>query len=150
MKPKPIYRASDQWVLGICNVCKDLNYVEPHGTDAHCSTCRKSTEHSNIPQSCRDVSGCYLIKMPDDREFLPDTQRQGLWNPNPNFSGNRLELFKHYPVTLLKDFRKMHGGNVGDRAVVRRVPSGQLYLKMDDFDRVFCDDAKEGIDFKLI
>jgi hypothetical protein len=58
---KPIYRAKDSWVLATCDVCHTLNYVEPHGTTAMCSKCKRDTEHSNIPYALRDHSGCYLI-----------------------------------------------------------------------------------------
>jgi hypothetical protein len=62
MKPKPIYRRFDQWVLGTCNECASLNYVEPHGTTADCKRCKRDTEHSNIPYDKRDMSGCWMVK----------------------------------------------------------------------------------------
>ena len=66
--PKAIYRSKDSWVLGSCDVCGSLNYVEPHGTTAHCKKCKSDTEHSNIPHEYRDSSGCYLVKQP--RELM--------------------------------------------------------------------------------
>jgi hypothetical protein len=63
---KPIYNRQG-WVLCTCNVCATLNYVEPHGTTAECSTCHQSTEHFNIPQSCRDLSGCFLRRHPKEK-----------------------------------------------------------------------------------
>lgn len=60
--PQAIYRAKDQWVLCTCNECNTLNYVEPHGTIANCSKCKREMHHSSIPYEFRDVSGCWLIK----------------------------------------------------------------------------------------
>ena len=58
---KPIYNKK-YWVLGSCDVCGQLAYVEPHGITTHCRKCGKDTEHSNIPYQCRDVSGCYMVR----------------------------------------------------------------------------------------
>jgi hypothetical protein len=58
---KRIYRSKDSWVLCNCAVCAALNYVEPHGTTAHCAKCKKETEHTNIPHSQRDWSGCWYL-----------------------------------------------------------------------------------------
>ncbi len=64
MTRKPIYRSKDNWVLGQCNVCGKLNYVEPHGTSAQCKCSQEWTEHSSIPYQYRDMSGCWLIGKP--------------------------------------------------------------------------------------
>lgn len=61
MKPKAIYNRKS-YVLGSCNVCMRLNYVEPHGTTAYCPRCDHCTEHSNIPHECRDMSGYYMVR----------------------------------------------------------------------------------------
>lgn len=58
---RPIYRRKDEWVLGICQACHALNYVEPHGTTAACKRCKIDTEHVNIPMAYRDVSGSRLV-----------------------------------------------------------------------------------------
>ncbi len=52
-----IYRAKDSWVLGSCQECGRLNYVEPHGTTAQCKCSENWTEHKNIPYQYRDMSG---------------------------------------------------------------------------------------------
>lgn len=52
------------WVLGTCNACGNLNYVEPHGTTAQCRKCKAETEHSNIPFEWRDLSGTRLACHP--------------------------------------------------------------------------------------
>ena len=58
---RPIYRRKDNWVLGICETCHALNYVEPHGTTAHCKRCKSDTEHVNVPMAYRDNSGSRVI-----------------------------------------------------------------------------------------
>lgn len=57
---RPIYNRKD-WVLGRCTKCNRLNYVEPHGTTAKCKCSAEWTEHTNIPYSERDASGCVYI-----------------------------------------------------------------------------------------
>jgi len=57
---KPIYNRKG-WVLGHCNVCNSVNYVEPHGMDAKCKKCKRSTDHHNIPYSERDRSGTVYL-----------------------------------------------------------------------------------------
>jgi hypothetical protein len=58
---RSIYR-KDGWVLATCVECGRENYVEPHGTTAHCPTEKRETEHRSIPFERRDMSGCHLIK----------------------------------------------------------------------------------------
>jgi hypothetical protein len=70
MKPRPIYRAKDHWVLCICRACATLNYVEPHGITARCSKCKAETEHRSIPHAYRDVSGFWLVRMPGKEEAV--------------------------------------------------------------------------------
>jgi hypothetical protein len=45
---KPIYNAKG-WVLCTCHACGLLNYVEPHGTDAKCAHCKRTTDHLSVP-----------------------------------------------------------------------------------------------------
>jgi hypothetical protein len=60
-RPKPIYN-KHYWVLGSCNNCGGLNYVEPHGTTAACKNCKTETEHSNIPHDNRDrITGTRMV-----------------------------------------------------------------------------------------
>lgn len=59
----PVYN-SKGWVLGSCNECGNLDYVEPHGTSAYCTRQKKETEHSNIPYEYRDMSGTRLMRRP--------------------------------------------------------------------------------------
>jgi ribosomal protein L44E len=33
------------WILCTCTECGHKNYVEPHGTTAACTKCKKTTEH---------------------------------------------------------------------------------------------------------
>lgn len=60
---KPIYNRKG-WVLGQCQECGNLDYVEPHGTTAFCSKQKKDTEHANIPYQYRDMSGTRLLRKP--------------------------------------------------------------------------------------
>jgi hypothetical protein len=57
---KPIYNRKG-WVLGRCDVCKRLNYVEPHGTTAACRCSSEWTRHMNIPYEERDLSGTMYL-----------------------------------------------------------------------------------------
>ena len=49
---KPIYNRKE-WVLGICQTCDRLNYVEPHGMTAQCKCSTDWTEHESIPYEAR-------------------------------------------------------------------------------------------------
>ena len=84
----------------------------------------------------------------DDRQFLPVPGSRGLFAPNPNFTGNKYELWKHYPVKVLKPLhgedRYMRSKNV----VVYRLPHNGLYLEAGG--RVIFTDAVEGEHFELI
>lgn len=60
---RPMY-GRNGWVMCTCNVCGELNYVEPHGTTAMCKKCKLDTEHSNIPYEYRDMSHTRLIRDP--------------------------------------------------------------------------------------
>jgi len=86
----------------------------------------------------------------DDREFIPDKSQQGVWIPNPAYTGNKYELFTHYPVRLLKAFATLKAAQEGKVAWVHRIPSGQLYLSMTAGGQVFHRDAIEGTDFTLL
>lgn len=57
---KAIYNARGH-VLGVCQHCGRLNYVEPHGTTAKCRCSSAWTEHANIPYQLRDASGCWYL-----------------------------------------------------------------------------------------
>lgn len=66
LRPKPIYRARDQWVLGQCLDCGKLNYCEPHGTTGVCTCNTAETIHRNIPYAYRDrwAGSCCIAKPP--------------------------------------------------------------------------------------
>ena len=61
---KPIYNSKD-WVLGECKVCGKLNYVEPHGTTAHCTSakCRAGdwTEHASLLYAPPEKRGSHHV-----------------------------------------------------------------------------------------
>lgn len=81
-----------------------------------------------------------------DQEFIPGPN-QGEWIKNPAFTGNKWELFRKYPVRLLRGRFGYGPARKGAPAWVERVPSGHLYLSWDG--QVFCFDAKEGVDFRI-
>lgn len=56
---KRLYNKQD-WILGQCQGCGRLNYVEPHGTTAACRCSPDWTEHASIPYSARDASGLWV------------------------------------------------------------------------------------------
>ena len=86
----------------------------------------------------------------DDREYVHDSCTQGLWKPNPKFTGNKYELFKYYkckiliPLLGVKKYMKMK------HCYVQRIPSGQLYISEQVNGKVCFTDAKENEHFKLI
>jgi hypothetical protein len=49
-----------EWILGQCQQCGRLNYVEPHGTTAACTCSTEWTEHASIPYNARDASGLWV------------------------------------------------------------------------------------------
>jgi hypothetical protein len=50
-----------QWILGQCTLCGRLNYVEPHGTTAHCRCSVEWTEHTSVPMSARVGWACLAV-----------------------------------------------------------------------------------------
>ncbi len=86
----------------------------------------------------------------DNREFLPDPYKIGLWDKNPNFTGNKFELFTYYkckilvPLDNIKKYMKLK------YCYVHRVPSGQLYISEQINGAVCFTDAEENKHFKLI
>ena len=57
MSLKLIYRR-DGWIPGVCARCGRTNYAEPHGRTAKCACAEECTEHANIPETSRDITGC--------------------------------------------------------------------------------------------
>lgn len=60
MAGRPVYRA-DGWVLGSCELCGHLNYVEPHGVTAFCPEDATTTVHHPIPYNARIGQGGLMV-----------------------------------------------------------------------------------------
>lgn len=79
-------------------------------------------------------------------EFIPHPTIKGSKIPNPEFSNNKMELFKEYPATVLnRDVAE--GLWLSADCIVKRMPSGKVQLLRNGV--VLAQDVKEGKDFKL-
>ena len=91
---KPIYNRKG-WVLGSCDECGNLDYIEPHGTTAFCKKQRKETEHSNIPYQYRDMSGTQMIRS------MPKRSNPNMGLPKGKFfKVNKAKINRDGSVTL--------------------------------------------------
>jgi hypothetical protein len=62
-------------------------------------------------------------------------------------TGKPVEVFKPYPVKLLKGFSK---GRKGSVSYVEFTPGWSLYIFNTDHETVHTDDPKEGVDFEFL
>lgn len=65
MRRKPIYRkvGDANYILCYCPKCGHLQPVEEHGRDG-CAICIERTPLENIPYSCRNELGTYMVRRP--------------------------------------------------------------------------------------